>query len=83
MVRNAEQLKKDLHSDRIGPLFKVEKDPRILSRGKFLRKYSLDELPQIWNILIGTMSVVGPRPHIPSEIAQYRSRQKRLLSMKP
>lgn len=85
MIRNADQLKDELinRNERKWPLFKIDDDPRILSRGKFLRKRSLDELPQIRNIVTGTMSVVWPRPHISSEVSQYKPRQKRLLSIKP
>ncbi|WYD79764.1 MAG: sugar transferase [Candidatus Electrothrix gigas] len=85
MVENAEELKKELEQDNevSGPVFKVTNDPRITPIGRFLRKTSLDELPQLINVLRGEMSLVGPRPPIPSEVAQYQSWQRRRLSMKP
>lgn len=66
-----------------GPLFKMKNDPRITRVGKFIRKTSLDELPQLFNVLIGTMSLVGPRPALPSEVAQYNDVAKRRLLVKP
>ena len=67
-----------------GPVFKVKKDPRIIPYiGTLLRKTSLDELPQIINVLRGEMSLVGPRPPIPAEVAEYEVWQRRRLSMKP
>ena len=67
-----------------GPVFKINKDPRIIPYiGTLLRKTSLDELPQIINVLRGEMSLVGPRPPIPSEVEEYESWQRRRLSMKP
>ncbi len=86
MIKNAEQLKIKLMSvneRRDGPLFKLENDPRITRVGKFLRKWSLDELPQLWNVLKGEMSLVGPRPHEPHEVAQYQKHHKKLLNIKP
>ncbi|MEF2174860.1 MAG: sugar transferase, partial [Candidatus Absconditabacteria bacterium] len=85
MVKDAESMKADLipQSERKGPLFKLKEDPRILSWGKFLRKASLDELPQMFNILKGEMSLVGPRPHLQEEVSKYKGWQKRLLSIKP
>lgn len=62
---------------------KIENDPRVTRVGKFIRKTSLDELPNLFCVRIGSMSIVGPRPHLPNEIAQYKDRQKRLLSIKP
>lgn len=66
-----------------GPVFKMKNDPRVTPFGRFLRRTSIDELPQLWNVLRGEMSLVGPRPPIPSEVAQYDRWQRRRLSMKP
>ncbi|HKL43986.1 MAG TPA: exopolysaccharide biosynthesis polyprenyl glycosylphosphotransferase [Candidatus Absconditabacterales bacterium] len=85
MVKNADNMKKDLlqKNERKGPLFKIKNDPRITKFGKFLRKSSLDELPQLFCVIIGTMSIIGPRPHLPEEVQKYEIREKRLLSVKP
>jgi len=66
-----------------GPVFKIEKDPRLTPIGGFLRKSSIDELPQLFNVLKGEMSIVGPRPPIPSEVNEYERWQRRRLSMRP
>lgn len=85
MVVNAEELKQQLTEDNEvdGPVFKIKKDPRITRIGAILRKTSLDELPQLVNVLKGEMSLVGPRPPVPDEVSQYEVWQRRRLSMKP
>jgi len=86
MIKNAETIKKDLleHNERKdGPLFKMKNDPRITKVGHFLRKLRLDELPQLINVLNGEMSLVGPRPHQPDEIAKYEKHHKKVLLIKP
>ena len=85
MIRDAEKLRKELEdkNEMDGPVFKIKDDPRITKVGKFLRKTSLDELPQLINVVKGEMSLVGPRPPIPEEVAHYERWQKRRLSMKP
>ena len=85
MVHNAEELLKDLQhkNEQTGPAFKMTDDPRITKVGKFIRKTSLDELPQLFNILKGDMSLVGPRPPIPREVREYNSYQMQRLLVKP
>lgn len=85
MVCNAEDLLESLRSqnEMDGPAFKIEDDPRITRIGHFIRKTSVDELPQFWNVLKGDMSMVGPRPPLPSEVAEYTNYQMQRLSVKP
>ena len=85
MVNGAEKKKETLHSlnEMNGPVFKIHNDPRVTKFGKFLRRTSLDELPQLFNVLRGNMSLVGPRPPVPTEVAKYEVWQRRRLSMKP
>ena len=85
MVHNAEELLKDLmdRNEQTGPVFKINDDPRITKVGKFIRKTSIDELPQLFNVLKGDMSLVGPRPPIPHEVEQYNSYQMQRLAVKP
>ncbi len=85
MVKNAEELKPTLiaYNERgDGPLFKMNNDPRITSIGRFIRKYRIDELPQLFNVLNGDISLVGPRPHEPAEVAQYQTHHKKVLAIK-
>jgi lipopolysaccharide/colanic/teichoic acid biosynthesis glycosyltransferase len=85
MCTNADKLKEDLkdRNERDGILFKISNDPRITRVGRFLRKYSLDELPQFYNVLRGDMSLVGPRPPLASEVEQYDIAHLRRLDVLP
>ncbi|TVQ37788.1 MAG: sugar transferase [Wenzhouxiangella sp.] len=87
MVANADELRARLleNNDHIGSgiTFKAENDPRITTIGRFLRRSSLDEIPQLWSILKGDMALVGPRPALPDEVARYTPRQRRRLEVKP
>lgn len=85
MVSNAEELLDQLKekNEKDGPVFKMKDDPRITRVGKFIRKTSIDELPQLFNILKGDMSIVGPRPSLPKEVSQYNDYQAQRLFVTP
>lgn len=85
MVVNAEELKQSLNhlNEMSGPVFKITKDPRVTPIGRFLRKTSLDELPQLFNVITGSMSLVGPRPPLPCEVNLYDMQYHKRLSVKP
>jgi exopolysaccharide biosynthesis polyprenyl glycosylphosphotransferase len=85
MVVNAEELLVKLKdsNEMSGPMFKMKEDPRITKIGKFIRKTSIDELPQLFNVLKGEMSLVGPRPNLPSEVAEFNSYHRLKLLSKP
>jgi lipopolysaccharide/colanic/teichoic acid biosynthesis glycosyltransferase len=85
MVSDADRLKDGLRAgnERLGPCFKIAADPRITRVGQFLRRYSLDELPQLWNVLRGEMSMVGPRPHPLDDFQHYRLEHLRRLDVTP
>jgi exopolysaccharide biosynthesis polyprenyl glycosylphosphotransferase len=70
-------------NEREGPIFKMRDDPRITPFGRFMRKFSLDELPQLWNVFVGHMSLVGPRPPLPREVAKYDDYMLERLSVRP
>lgn len=86
MCRDADAQKKNLtHLSHRGdgPLFKIKHDPRVTPVGRFLRRYSLDELPQFFNVLLGHLSLVGPRPHLPEEVAKYSEYHRRVFTVRP
>ena len=86
MVDKAHSMKEEImdkNERQDGPLFKMKNDPRVTIIGKFIRKWSIDELPQLFNVLKGDMSLVGPRPHEPEEVAKYENSRRKLLTIKP
>ena len=85
MVVNAEELKKSLEKENemSGPMFKIKKDPRVTRVGRFIRKTSIDELPQLINVLKGNMSLVGPRPSLPKEVEAFEPWMKERLTVLP
>ena len=85
MRMNAESEREILkkYNESTGPVFKIKDDPRLTPVGRFIRRTSIDELPQLWNVLRGDMSLVGPRPPIPHEVAMYSAWENQRLSVKP
>lgn len=83
MRLDADQIQHLVKNEQDGPIFKCRRDPRITKLGRILRKTSIDELPQLFNVVLGDMSLVGPRPPVPKEVAKYKNWQKRRLSVKP
>ncbi len=86
MVNNAETLKDDLvtqNESGDGVIFKMKRDPRITRTGRFIRRFSIDEMPQFWNVLIGDLALVGPRPPVPREVAEYTLEERKRLHAKP
>lgn len=85
MVVGADQMLDQLReqNEKDGPVFKMKDDPRVTKIGRFLRKTSMDELPQLWNVLKGDMSIVGPRPALPDEVSRYNEFQKQRLLVTP
>ncbi len=85
MVRDADARKKEFAelSHRDGPLFKIQNDPRVTPIGRLLRRWSIDEFPQFFNVVAGQLSLVGPRPHLPDEVQKYREDQRRVFAVRP
>lgn len=86
MVEDAEKLRDGLicmNESSDGVIFKIQADPRVTPVGRIIRKLSIDELPQLWNVVKGDMSLVGPRPPLPSEVAQYTPEERKRLDVKP
>jgi lipopolysaccharide/colanic/teichoic acid biosynthesis glycosyltransferase len=83
MRLDADQIKHTVQNHQDGPTFKNRRDPRVTPLGRWLRKYSIDEMPQLWNVLCGDMSLVGPRPLLAEEIARIQPWQRRRLAVRP
>ena len=85
MYEGADASKAELmqYNETTGPVFKMRNDPRVTPLGRLMRKYSIDELPQLWHVLTGEMSLVGPRPPLPSEVEHYEDWHRRRLEIKP
>lgn len=83
MVRNAPTLQQEVPNEQSGPVFKNRRDPRITRIGRFLRSTSIDEMPQLFNVLVGQMALVGPRPPVVAEVRQYKLWQRQRLAVKP
>lgn len=85
MIKNADALKPQLlrQNEMTGPVFKLTRDPRVTPLGAWMRRYSLDELPQLYSVLVGDMSLVGPRPPLETEFVQFTNFQKQKLTVKP
>lgn len=85
MVPNADELLPELaeQNEATGPLFKMKDDPRVTRVGRFMRKHSIDEMPQFLNVFLGQLSCVGPRPPLPQEVAEYTERDRKRLTVKP
>jgi lipopolysaccharide/colanic/teichoic acid biosynthesis glycosyltransferase len=86
MVMNADQMKDELMDQNEsggGVIFKMKKDPRVTKIGRFIRRFSIDEMPQFLNVLIGDLSIVGPRPPVPREVAEYTLEDRKRLHVKP
>ena len=86
MIVDADKRKAELQAKnhrKDGPLFKIKNDPRVTQVGKFLRRWSIDELPQLLNVLSGSVSLVGPRPHLPEEVSLYTNYQRRVFAVRP
>jgi lipopolysaccharide/colanic/teichoic acid biosynthesis glycosyltransferase len=83
MRLDAERLQENVANEKDGPIFKNRRDPRITRIGAFLRRTSIDEMPQLFNVLVGSMSLVGPRPPVVKEVERYAAWHRRRLSVKP